>query len=140
MTDDSPTTDREATGVATALTTVLPSIQQEALPLYYTNAAEDVPRPDPRSLLVVDDYLAVPSPEDAHEAEVAVPGEPTPYFLDGEPRSMTSRTVAVAKALSPISGITSRTRSVSSSTPSASARSFLTLPRVPQGIDSSQSR
>src|SRR5690606_10770222 len=28
---------------------------QEALPSYYPNAGEDVPRPDPRSLLVVDD-------------------------------------------------------------------------------------
>jgi amino acid/peptide:H+ symporter len=49
------TTDREAKGAAKALTTVLPSIQQEALPLYYINAAEDVPRPDPSSLLVVAD-------------------------------------------------------------------------------------
>jgi dipeptide/tripeptide permease len=49
------TTDREATGAARALTTVLPSIQQDALPRYYTNAAENVPRPDPRSLLVVDE-------------------------------------------------------------------------------------
>jgi amino acid/peptide:H+ symporter len=49
------TTDREATGAAKALTTVLPSIQQDALPQYYINAAEDVPRPDPRSLLIVDD-------------------------------------------------------------------------------------
>jgi dipeptide/tripeptide permease len=49
------TTDREAKGAAKALTTVLPSIQQDALPLYYLNAAEDVPRPDPSSLLVVAD-------------------------------------------------------------------------------------
>jgi dipeptide/tripeptide permease len=49
------TTDREAKGAAKALTTALPSIQQEALPLYYINAAEDVPRPDPSSLLVVAD-------------------------------------------------------------------------------------
>ena len=31
------------------------SIKQEALPRYYVNAAEDVPRPDPRSLLVTED-------------------------------------------------------------------------------------
>jgi dipeptide/tripeptide permease len=49
------TTDREAKGAAKALTTALPSIQQEALPLYYINAAEDVPRPDPSSLLIVAD-------------------------------------------------------------------------------------
>ncbi len=49
------TTDREAKGAAKALTTALPSIQQEALPLYYVNAAEDVPRPDPSSLLIVAD-------------------------------------------------------------------------------------
>jgi len=48
-------TDREVKGAAVALTTVLPSVQQEALPRYYANAGEDVLRPDPRSLLVVDD-------------------------------------------------------------------------------------
>ncbi len=48
-------TDREAEGAAKALTTVLPEIQQDGLPRYYVNAGEDVPRPDPRSLLVVDD-------------------------------------------------------------------------------------
>jgi amino acid/peptide:H+ symporter len=48
-------TDREASGVGKALTTVLPSIEQEALPLYYVNAGEDVPRPHPSSLLVVPD-------------------------------------------------------------------------------------
>ena len=42
-------TDREP-GVAKAVT----YIQQDALPSYYTNAAEDVPRPHPDSLLVVD--------------------------------------------------------------------------------------
>ncbi|MFH1843097.1 MAG: peptide MFS transporter [bacterium] len=47
-------TDREARGVGTALTTILPSIQQEGLPLYYVNAAEDVPRPHPQTLLVVE--------------------------------------------------------------------------------------
>jgi len=48
-------TNREAQGLGRALTTVLPSVQQDALPAYYVNAGEDVPRPDPRSLLVVDD-------------------------------------------------------------------------------------
>ena len=34
---------------------MLPSkFEQEALPSYYANAGEDVPRPDPRSLLIVD--------------------------------------------------------------------------------------
>jgi hypothetical protein len=41
-------TDRRP-GVASAVT----KLQQDALPSYYTNAGEDVPRPDPRSLLVV---------------------------------------------------------------------------------------
>lgn len=42
------TTDREIPGLPA-------KFEQEALPTYYVNAAEDVPRPDPRSLLVVDD-------------------------------------------------------------------------------------
>jgi dipeptide/tripeptide permease len=46
-------TNREAAGPAKALTMVLSSIQQDALPSYYVNAAEDVLRPDPRSLLNV---------------------------------------------------------------------------------------
>jgi amino acid/peptide:H+ symporter len=46
-------TNREAAGPAKALTMVLSSIQQDALPSYYVNAAEDVLRPDPRSLLIV---------------------------------------------------------------------------------------
>ena len=38
---------------------VLPaSLEQEALPSYYGNAGEDVPRPHPRSLLVVEDAAA----------------------------------------------------------------------------------
>ena len=44
-------TDRQVAGVTRALTWT----HQEAFPRYYVNAAEDVPRPDPRSLLVVDD-------------------------------------------------------------------------------------
>ncbi len=51
-------TNREAAGSAKLLTAVLPSVQQDALPLYYINAPESVPRPDPRSLLVVDDETA----------------------------------------------------------------------------------
>ncbi|MDQ7007812.1 MAG: peptide MFS transporter [Acidobacteriota bacterium] len=44
-------TDRQVGGVTRALTWT----HQEALPRYYINAAEDVPRPDPRTLLVVED-------------------------------------------------------------------------------------
>ncbi len=51
-------TNREAAGAAKALTVFLPSVQQDALPLYYTNAPENVPRPDPRGLMVVDDETA----------------------------------------------------------------------------------
>jgi amino acid/peptide:H+ symporter len=46
-------TDREAWGPGKVLTSTLPGIQQDALPSYYPNAAEEVPRPDPRSLLRV---------------------------------------------------------------------------------------
>ena len=45
-------TDRQSKGAAQALTTVLPSVQQDGLPRYYLNAAEEVPRPHPDSLLV----------------------------------------------------------------------------------------
>jgi len=47
-------TNREVVGLANVVTTVNPWGQQEGLPSYYLNAPEDVPRPDPRSLLVVD--------------------------------------------------------------------------------------
>jgi amino acid/peptide:H+ symporter len=48
-------TDRGARGVrAEVVTTLNPYAQQDAVPSYYVNAAEDVPRPDPRSLLVVE--------------------------------------------------------------------------------------
>jgi len=46
-------TNREPYGAGKVLTEAL-GTQQEALPLYYVNAREDVPRPDPRSLFVVD--------------------------------------------------------------------------------------
>ena len=51
-------TNREAAGVGKVLTGALPSVQQDALPLYYINAPENVPRPDPRGLVVVDDETA----------------------------------------------------------------------------------
>jgi len=51
-------TNREAVGPGKVLTTALPNIEQEALPLYYLNAPEDVPRPDPESLMVVDEETA----------------------------------------------------------------------------------
>jgi dipeptide/tripeptide permease len=47
-------TDRRPYGVGAAVTGALGS-QQEALPGYYFNAGPATPRPDPRSLLVVDD-------------------------------------------------------------------------------------
>jgi amino acid/peptide:H+ symporter len=47
-------TDRRAEGPAQLLTMALPFIEQEALPSYYVNAAPEVPRPDPDSLLVVE--------------------------------------------------------------------------------------
>lgn len=45
------TTDRQIPGVPAAF-------EQEALPTYYANAGEDVPRPDPRTLLPIDDVAA----------------------------------------------------------------------------------
>lgn len=50
-------TNREVRGSNRLLTSLNPGAQQEALPNYYVNAAEGTPRPDPRSLFVVDDYL-----------------------------------------------------------------------------------
>jgi len=81
------TTDRTAEGPAKALTTVLPEVQQEALPNYYINAAEDVPRPDPRSLLVIDEFLALPDPEPVAEAAAGAPG------VDAEAPDATAETV-----------------------------------------------
>jgi amino acid/peptide:H+ symporter len=49
------TTDREVRGAAKVVTFLNPRSQQEALPSYYVTAAEDVLRPDPRTLFVVDD-------------------------------------------------------------------------------------
>jgi dipeptide/tripeptide permease len=46
-------TDREPYGAGAVVTDAL-GTQQEALPAYYVNAKKNVPRPDPRSLLVVD--------------------------------------------------------------------------------------
>ena len=74
-------TSRAATGVgATALTTVLPEVQQDALPNYYVNAAEDVPRPDPESLLIVDEYWQATAVT-GEEPAVAVEG----FDAEGEP-------------------------------------------------------
>jgi len=47
------TTDRQPYGAGAVVTGALGS-QQDAFPAYYLNAKEDVLRPDPRSLLVVD--------------------------------------------------------------------------------------
>jgi POT family proton-dependent oligopeptide transporter len=46
-------TDRQVRGSNRAIAVMNPWSTQEGLPQYYVNAAEDVPRPDPRSLLVV---------------------------------------------------------------------------------------
>jgi dipeptide/tripeptide permease len=47
-------TDREVKGAARVVTLLNPRSQQEALPSYYANAGEDVPRPHPDSLLVAE--------------------------------------------------------------------------------------
>jgi dipeptide/tripeptide permease len=47
-------TNREVRGVLRVVTLANPYSQQDALPSYYVNAGEDVRRPDPRGLLVVE--------------------------------------------------------------------------------------
>lgn len=72
-------TVREVKGTNTAILALNPWAGQEALPRYYVNAGEDVPRPDPRTLLIVEDLLESPAPvveapvNEAAEGEEAVP-------------------------------------------------------------------
>ncbi len=58
-------TDRQMQGSNQFIRMLNPWAEQDALPNYYVNANEGTPRPDPRSLLVVDDFLQLPdvSPE-----------------------------------------------------------------------------
>ena len=58
-------TDRQMQGSNQFIRLLNPWAEQEALPYYYRNANETTPRPDPLSLLVVDDFLQLPgtSPE-----------------------------------------------------------------------------
>ena len=59
-------TDRQVKGSNMFIKVLNPWAEQEALPNYYVNADRDTSRPDPRSLLVVDEFLS-PS---ARSAEV----------------------------------------------------------------------
>ena len=54
-------TDRRVQGSNTFIKVLNPWAKQDALPNYYRNADETTPCPDPRSLLVVDDYLQMPN-------------------------------------------------------------------------------
>ncbi|MCP4901832.1 MAG: peptide MFS transporter [bacterium] len=49
-------TDREVRGSNKAISLLNPWAEQEGLPDYYVNASESTLRPDPRSLLVVDEF------------------------------------------------------------------------------------
>ncbi|UCF66955.1 MAG: peptide MFS transporter [Acidobacteriota bacterium] len=72
-------TDRRPYGPGAVVTGMLGS-QQDAYPSYYVNASEEVPRPDPRSLLVVDDdkiarmYGQQRMDESSVSAVAAIPG------------------------------------------------------------------
>ncbi|MBM4089227.1 MAG: hypothetical protein FJ276_07330, partial [Planctomycetes bacterium] len=50
-------TNRQVEGSNRVIRSLNPWAEQDALPNYYRNAGETTPRPDPRTLLVVDDYL-----------------------------------------------------------------------------------
>ncbi len=50
-------TDRQVKGSNVIISTLNPWAEQAALPNYYRNADETTPRPDPRSLIVIDDFL-----------------------------------------------------------------------------------
>jgi dipeptide/tripeptide permease len=73
-------TDRQVRGSNVLISALNPWAEQEAFPNYYHNASEDTLRPDPRSLMVVDDYLQpveVPVEGDVVEVEgVGANGEP----------------------------------------------------------------
>jgi dipeptide/tripeptide permease len=94
-------TDRESKGAAKALTAVLPSVQQEGLPRYYLNAAEDVPRPHPDSLLVApSDQIArmfgqERMDEPAVAAVDAIEGIRAVEISDGSPEEWVARAVDV---------------------------------------------
>lgn len=66
-------TDRQMRGSNVAISALNPWAEQEALPNYYRNASEDTRRPDPRSLLVVDDFWR-PTEVVVDEPAVAVEG------------------------------------------------------------------
>ncbi len=91
-------TDRQAKLVPAAM-------QQEAFPQYYLNAREDTPRPDPRSLLVVDDarvarMFGVQRMDEA-AVQAAVAADPTVHAVDvgleltGEATAIERRAAAV---------------------------------------------
>ena len=95
-------TNREVKGVARALTVVLPNAQQEGLPLYYLNAAQDVPRPHPDSLLAVDSeqiarmYGQQRMDESAVSQVAAIPGIEAVEIGDGQaPEGWRARASAI---------------------------------------------
>jgi len=67
-------TDRWLRGSNKAIVALNPAAIQEGLPNYYVNADESTPRPDPRSLLVIDDYLK-PFERPVVADEVQIEGE-----------------------------------------------------------------
>ncbi len=91
-------TDRRADLVPAAM-------QQEAFPQYYLNAGEETPRPDPRSLLVVDDpkVARMYGVQRMDEAAVgtALDADPTVRAVEvdgeggGEPERVSARATAV---------------------------------------------
>jgi dipeptide/tripeptide permease len=81
------------------------AIKQEAFPQYYLNADESTPRPDPRSLLVVDDPKVARmfgvQRMDETAVEVAAQSDPTARLVEagpgaqGLPPTVANRTAAV---------------------------------------------
>lgn len=94
-------TNREVQGWAHGITTLNPQSQQEALPSYYVNAGPEVPRPDPRSLLVVESETIsrMYGQQRMDEAAVArlaeMPGVETVVVGDDTPEEVSARATSV---------------------------------------------
>ncbi len=98
-------TDRQIAGSNVAISILNPWAEQEALPNYYLNAREGTPRPDPRSLLVVDDYLVAPG--SAEPVAGAIPGEGAE--ADREAADAAADVPNVVPELPPLPGFTPET-------------------------------
>ncbi len=94
-------TDRRVHGSNAVISTLNPWAEQEGLPQYYVNARENVPRPNPDSLLVVDDeriaamYGQQRMDTSAVETLAAMPGIEVADIGPDSPKQWRDRAAAV---------------------------------------------